>query len=172
MLFPKISERFSVFIEQKGFKFPKNSFAMPAAFSVLREWAVNYMKHRDIIAKKIAEIKESEYGFVIRNSDATATACLIQPSLKDLNQITTAAATIFLFTLNNSDNLSSIGSNWEKLAAIKNLTLVVVNPVSKSEQKWLVKPYVHNQLFGKPSLEALKGMAALVEQTDEQTLAA
>ena len=142
------------------------------AFDYLKEWAIRYVKHRDLAVKKIAEIRSASFGFLIVNNDGTSTNCLVQPSLAAFNP---AAAEIetraMLITLNNDWNIQAVYNVWDRLAAKKDLLIVFVNPFSATEEKWVLKPYLHNKVCDRRSLLlGLRAMAELVEPANEETM--
>ncbi len=116
------------------------------AFGGLKNWALRYVRHRDLPLKKIAEIKETDFGFVMANNDGTSTICLIKPDLKELNgELVSGSAAVegksaLIVALSNKENIQAVYSMWEALAASHNLVIVFVNPFSVSEEKWVLKP--------------------------------
>ena len=142
------------------------------AFDYLKEWAIRYVKHRDIAVKNIAEIRSASFGFLIVNNDGTSTNCLVQPSLTAFNP---AAAEIetraMIITLSNDGNIQAVYNVWDRLAAKKDLLMVFVNPFSATEEKWVLKPYLHNKVCDRSSLlQGLRAMAELVEPANEETM--
>jgi hypothetical protein len=140
------------------------------AFDYLKNWAVIYIRHRDIALKKIAAIKDSADGFTVENSDGSRVQCLVSPTLKDVGRQALGANPI-IFTLSNQSNVQEIYKAWNSLAQNRNLLIILANPFSKLEEKWVLKPYLHNQVCDSSSLLlGLKAMAELVEPLDEQGL--
>ena len=144
------------------------------AFDSLKQWALRYVRHRDLPLKKIAEIKDADFGFVLANNDGTSTSCIIQVSLKDVNRdfISATAAATLVVTLSNGENIKAVYSMWDAVAACQSLLVIFVNPFSALEDKWLLRPYLHNKVCDRSSLlQGLKAMAELVEPIDTETLA-
>ncbi len=146
------------------------------AFDALKQWALLYVKHRDIAVKKIAGIKDTGYGFLMANSDGTTTSCIIAVSFKGIgNEFISAAAAdkgILIVTLSNEENIRAVYSVWETLAASQNLLIIFANPFSSLEEKWALRPYIHNRVCDRSSLlQGLKAMAELVEPIDAEALA-
>ena len=148
------------------------------AFDGLKQWALRYVRHRDIPVKKIAEIKDAEYGFVVANIDGTSTSCIVQVVFKDLNtgSVSASAAAagknILVITLSNEENVQAVYRMWDKIATSHNLLIIFVNPLSASEEKWVLKPHLHNKVCDRSSLlQGLKAMAELVEPIDAETFA-
>lgn len=140
------------------------------AFEGLKQWALLYVKHRDITVKKIAGIRDADYGFVIANNDGTATSCVVQPSFKAIS--TYAGKSVLIVTLSNGDNIKAVYGMWDALAANPGLLIVFTNPFSAHEEKWVLKPHLHNKVCDRASLlQGLKAMAELVEPIDEEAFA-
>lgn len=141
-------------------------------FDFLKQWAVRYVRHRDIAAKKISEIKDSNYGFQIVNKNGTLIDCVVQLTLKGISpEFTAAARNMLIITLSNEENMRQVHAAWDKLAINSSLLIVFVNPFSAMEERWVLKPYLHNKVCDEASLlQGLKAMAELVEPIDEETL--
>ncbi len=148
------------------------------AFDSLKQWALLYVKHRDINVKKIVDIKDTDYGFLVANNDGTSTSCIIQVLLKDLSSgfVSAKAAAegknTLVVTLSNEDNIRAVYGMWDTLAANQGLLIIFVNPFSSQEEKWVLKPFLHNKVCDRASLlQGLKAMAELVEPIDAETMA-
>ena len=150
--------------------------AAVGAFDALKQWALLYVKHRDITAKKIAGIKDTGYGFLIANNDGTTTSCIVAVSFKGVGTefISAAAAdkSILVVTLSNEENIQSVYRMWDTLAASQNLLIIFANPFSSLEDKWMLMPHLHNRVCDRSSLlQGLKAMAELVEPITEEAMA-
>lgn len=146
------------------------------AFEGLKQWALLYVRHRDIPVRKISEVRDADYGFIIANSDGTLTSCVIQPLFKGIgNEFISAAAagkSILIVTLSNEENIKAVYSMWDALAASQCLLIIFVNPFSAQEEKWVLKPFLHDRVCDRSSLlQGLKAMAELVEPVDAETMA-
>lgn len=146
------------------------------AFDALKQWALLYVKHKDITLKKIAGIKDADYGFLMANSDGTTTSCVVAVSFKGIDKefSSTAAAdkSTPIVTLSNEENIRAVHSVWDTLAASQNLLIIFANPFSSLEEKWALRPHLHNRVCDRSSLlQGLKAMAELVEPIDAETLA-
>lgn len=145
------------------------------AFECLKEWALTYIKHRDMAARKIAKIKNSDSGFVVVNNDGTSLSCIVKPSLKSLDSVAAAAEQkkpIIVFALSNEENTLAVYKAWEPLSKNNGLIIVFANPFSATEDKWVLKPFLHNKVCDRNSLlQGLKAMSELVEPVDEESLA-
>lgn len=148
------------------------------AFEGLKQWALLYVRHRDLPLRRISGIKDAGYGFVIANSDGTLTSCVIQPLFKDVHRdfIKAAASadkkSVLIVTLSNEENIKAVYSMWDALAASQCLLIIFVNPFSAQEEKWVLKPFLHDRVCDRASLlQGLKAMAELVEPVDAETMA-
>ncbi len=148
------------------------------AFDGLKQWALRYVRHRDINVKKIVDIKDTDYGFLVVNNNGTSASCVIWVSLGDINkdviQATAAAdkKSVLIVTLSNEDNIRAVYGMWDTLAANQGLLIIFVNPFSSQEEKWVLKPFLHNKVCDRASLlQGLKAMAELVEPIDAETMA-
>ena len=148
--------------------------AQSEAFSYIKEWAVIYVRHRDLATKKIAEIKDATFGFVIVNNDRTSINCVVQPSMGGFNSNSGEIQdNSLIVTLNNELNLQAVYKAWGKLSAKKDLVILFINPFSVPEQKWVLKPHLHDLVCDRKSLlQGMRTMAELVEPIDEEAIAA
>ena len=146
------------------------------AFECLKEWALTYIKHRDMAIRKIAEIKGSDSGFVVVNNDGATADCIVKPSLKSFGLAAAAAkqkGPVIVFTLSNEENILAVYNSWPSLSSNSGLIVVFGNPFSAMEDKWFLKPFLHNKVCDRNSLlRGLKAMSELVEPVSEETLAA
>ncbi|MBI2581393.1 hypothetical protein HYV85_06365 [Candidatus Woesearchaeota archaeon] len=155
-----------------------------ASFEFMKEWALRYVRHRDIAARKISGLKDTGYGFVIVNNDGSSTGCFVQPSLQGVKPALFATAAvadkeskesmrnILIVTLSNSENIQAVYRMWDVLAANSGMLVVFANPFSALEDKWVLKPHLHNRVCDRGSLlQGLRAMSGLVEPIDEETLA-
>ena len=137
----------------------------------LREWAVGYVKHRDILTKNIIYIKEELDRVIVKFKDKeqiflirpTADNSLIQEINKDKN--------INIVMLNSKENLDFLIKNWSKLIKFEKLTIFFINPFSGLDTKWFISPYVHDKICDKDSLKlGLKTMFETVESITEKDI--
>jgi len=138
--------------------------------NVLKEWTVNYLKHRDIILKTIIKINEESDKLVVKFKDKVQVFLLI-PSLDDslINEINNKQINVIV--LNSKENLNFLINKWKKLVKFENLKFFFVNPFSELEKKWFISPYVHNKICDDDSLkQGLKTMFETVESTKEKDI--
>lgn len=139
-------------------------------FDALKEWALNYVRHRDI-QKKIFRVKDADFGFVIENNDGTSSDCLIAPSLSGGVLLGAARKPSMVISLSNEQNIKEVYAVWDNLVVNSSLFLVFINPFSSSEDKWVLKPFLHNKVCDRSSLlQGLRAMSELVDPVDEASL--
>ena len=147
------------------------------AHSFLVEWTINFLKNRDILAKKIEKIENGKDGFdlYVKYRDREQ-YLIIEPQLGDLNGIIKKISNNSYFsivTLNSKSNFDIVVKNWNALTGFKFLNIIFVNPFSESDKKWIVFPYTHHKICDEDSLETgLKSMFGAVEQIEEGQLLA
>lgn len=137
----------------------------------LREWTVSYVKHRDMIAKNIVNIKEEQDRVVVKFKDKEQ-VFLIRPIVNDsLVEEIEKDKNIGIVMLNSKENLDFLIKKWSKLIKFEKLTLFFINPFSELEKKWFISPYIHNKICDKDSLNlGLKTMFETVESITEKEL--
>ena len=143
----------------------------------LADWAIKFIKNKDIIAKKIEQIENRKDGFdlYVKYKDKEQYV-IIAPKIIDMGSIIQRLNNDFYFsivTLNSKGNFEIILKSWSKLINFKFLSLIFVNPFSELDKKWIVFPYIHNRICDESSLESgLKAMFNMVEPIEEEQLIA
>lgn len=138
----------------------------------LKDWAVRYIKNKDIITKKITSLKENDNDFtVLREAEHKY---FIMPFLNDIKEITNdikkyeyGKTLICFHTKNNFDFLIN---NWKAFVELgRHFVIYFVNPFSKLDRVLNVCPYTHQLISDEESLElGLKTMSETVEFTAEE----
>ena len=145
--------------------------------SCLLEWSINFLKNRDITAKKIEKVEKGKDGFdlYVKYRDREQ-FLIIAPDISDIGPIIQKVSNDFYFsivTLNSKGNFASLLGNWSKLVNFKFLNIIFVNPFSSLDKKWIIFPSTHNKICDESSLEAgLKSMFEMVDPIEEQELTA
>ncbi len=135
------------------------------------KWTVSYVKHRDMIAKNIIDIKEEQEGVIVKFKDKEK-VFLIRPIADDsvIEEIN-KDKNICVVMLNSKENLDFLINKWNKLIKFEKLTLFFINPLSVLEKKWFISPYIHNKICDKNSLNlGLKTMFNTVESITEKEI--
>lgn len=137
----------------------------------LREWTVSYVKHRDMIAKNIVNIKEEQDKVIVKFKDKEQ-VFLIRPIVNDpVVEEINKDKKICVIMLNSKENFDFLIDKWNKLMKFEKLTLFFVNPLSDLEKKWFISPYVHNKICDDDSLNiGLKTMFETVESITEKEI--
>ena len=141
----------------------------------LLEWVINFVKNKDIVAKKIEKIENGKDGFdlYVKYKDREQ-YFIIVPNIADINSIIKKLndnAYFSIVTLNSKENFEFILKNWNKLICFKSLNIIFANPFSESDKKWIIFPYTHHRISDESSLEnGLRAMFETVEQIEEEKL--
>ena len=137
----------------------------------LREWAVGYVKHRDILTKNIIDIKEEPDRVIVKFKDKEQ-VFLIRPTVDDsLVEEIKKDENISIVVLNSKENLNFLIKNWSKLIKFEKITIFFINPFSELDTKWFISPYVHDKICDKDSLKlGLKTMFETVESITEKDI--
>ena len=145
--------------------------------SFLVEWTVQFIKNKDIVAKKIERIENGKDGFdlYVKYKDREQ-YFIIAPMMVNIDSIIQKLNNDFYFsivTLNSKENFEIILKNWHKLINFKFLNIIFANPFSEMDKKWIVFPHIHQKVCDESSLKnGLKSMFAMVEPIEEKQLIA
>lgn len=145
--------------------------------SFLADWTVNFIKNKDIIAKKIEQIENGKDGFdlYVKYKDREQYFIIAQ-NIIDIDSIVQRInnnSHFSIVTLNSKENFEIIVKNWRRLTDFKFLSIIFVNPFSEIDKKWVVFPHTHNKICDESSLKnGLKSMFEMVEPIEEQQLVA
>jgi hypothetical protein len=130
----------------------------------LKEWIVQFVKHRDIFRKSIEKIEEKGSEVIVTYKN-NYEHILISPILTDAVPKLDDKRNMSIVTLNTKANLDSLLTNWQKLVQHASLTVYFVNPESQTEQKWIIRPHMHSKIADEDSLKpGLVSMFSMVEE--------
>lgn len=143
--------------------------------SFLMEWAVNFIKNKDIISKKIQNIENGKNGFDLHVKYRDREQYfIIAPNISNIDSIMQKidnSAHYTIVTLNSKENFDVVLKNWPKLVNFKFLSIIFVNPFSELDKKWVIFPHIHHRICDESSLEnGLKSMFDMVEPIEEEQL--
>lgn len=150
---------------------------MESAHSFLVEWTANFVKNKDVVARKIENIEKNKDGFdlYVKFKDKEQ-FFIISPSINNLDLIIPKLKSDSYFCiviLNSGENLDSLIKNWRRLIEFKFLSVIFVNPFSQLDKKWIIYPYTHHKICDESSLKTgLKSMFEMVEPIEEKELIA
>ena len=145
---------------------------MEDSHSFLVKWTIDFVKNKDIIAKKIERIENGKDGFdlYVKYNDKEQ-YFIIQPSISNLDDIAQKLNSNHhstIITLNSKGNFDSLFKNWNKLVQFKFLSIIFINPFSSMDKKWIIFPHTHNKICDESSLQTgLKSMFETVDSIEE-----
>ena len=123
----------------------------------LKEWAQIFLKSRDVLQKAITGMDSLNGDFIVHKTTGDV-LFLVRPELSDVDEIVSkATASAGLVVLNIKKNVDVVVQHWDKLAKLKGLCIYFVNP--KSNDKWLLYPYTHEQITERSALR--RGLESL-----------
>lgn len=144
--------------------------------SFLIEWTVNFIRNKDLVARKIEKIENGQsgsgfYDIYVKYKDREQ-FFIIMPKITDLNGLLQKLNNNSHFTivaLNSRENFDEAVRNWDRLVNFKFLSLIFVNPFSELDKKWIVYPYTHHRISDEASLKTgLRAMFDMVEPIEEE----
>jgi len=134
---------------------------------ILIDWAENYFKSRDAYEKKIMDIKKNDNILEIQYKDKLL-KIISSNNLSDID-----IGNFIIITLNNRRNVDYLASNWKKFADFNLLKIYFINPLSTTEKKWIITPFIHDKVCDSSSLrQGLLSMFETVEPLTEEILKA
>ena len=147
---------------------------MDKVSSYLSEWAINFVKNRDVLAKKIETISKENSSVSVKYKDGNKSLFVIKPSISDVEDFLENRdkdENLCIITLNNKNNLEIMIKNWKKLVGYKFLSIYFINPFSQLDKNWVLFPHTHHKICDEQALETgLKSMFSMVEQITEEQL--
>ena len=143
--------------------------------SFLREWVIGYVRNKDVMTKKIEDVKFDEEGFdiAVKFKDKTQ-YFMIRPVILNIGEVTKnieEKGSVSLVVLNNELNLGIVTEMWNTLASHRHFSIYFVNPFSSLDKQWIIYPYTHNLICDESSLKSgLRPMYEMVEPVSEDKL--
>ena len=137
----------------------------------LKEWTVRHFKNRDLMLQNIEDIKEAEEYVDIKYKDRLQRYYLIGFLTDDnFSKIKNDIAkdqfcTIILF--NTRANLDFVVKAWNDLIKNRKLSIMFINPFSKTDKLWSFYPATHNYIAEGKGIKS--GLSALFMNVDEST---
>lgn len=133
------------------------------AIGYLAEWSSNYVRHKDAILKRITGIAVKGNIILVQYKDRSSTVMLLE-SLKKLNNPIRESTIV---TFNTKENYQALIQKWTELVKAKT-TVIMINPKSKLDEKWVIATHIHNSVCDKASFkQGLKAMYEMVEPLTE-----
>ena len=116
----------------------------------LKNWAIDYIKHRDVFLRNLVKIEDNEIGFdaIFKSKKEKY---IIQENL-ELNDIPKDSSVCYV-TLNNQKNFAKLLTEWKILISFEKLKIIFVEKISNGKH-WIIAPYLHDKISDKSSLKA------------------
>jgi len=148
---------------------PMDAEGTEKLLSCLAEWAEAYTRHRSIYAKDVQSVVRKGQVLEVVKSEGKEIYCLFLGGW-DLSLVESKEAhRIFIVSFNNEESFRELVKHWQQLLSHKNLRVVMVNPFSTGEHKWMVSPAVHHTIAEEGALE--KGLLSLFKSVEQVSLA-
>jgi hypothetical protein len=128
----------------------------------LKEWSINFVKHRDMFNKKLVDFKVLQDMIEFEFKDKKH-LYIILPDLGDGLKERVKDGFITIVCLNKKNNLDYVIKNWNMFIKNKKLNLIFVNP--HINDKWILNPSVHDMVSDHESLT--QGLKTLFEGVQE-----
>jgi hypothetical protein len=133
----------------------------------LKEWYINYKKHKDLFYGKIVEFQDLNGVILIKNNDGSIEKSIVMDTVTSfISLLGTMPATekITIVALNKHANISVLLGEWKKLTAYSSLTIMFANPASLLDKKWMIKPAVHDGIMDSAALK--EGIMSIASGVD------
>ena len=131
----------------------------------LFEWSEIYIKHRDVLLKKLVklEIKKDVIECKYRDSEVKY---IIMENLEQGIIERISKGNIFIVCLNTKKNIDFIIKNWKKFIDNRNLKIIFSSP--EKNDKWILSPWTHNNIADNASLKSgLYSLSDSIEKANE-----
>lgn len=132
----------------------------------LKEWTIEYIKHKDILKKSIVELK-ANHVIHVKTKDREQVYVVI-PDVESFQEAIDYAEKdtwVVVVCYNTRKNLEALIKNWQTLAKYAKLSTIFANPDSHLDKKWLLYPSTHNKICDPKNLKAgLESLFAMVEE--------
>ena len=138
------------------------------------DWALKFIKNKDIIFRKIVSIESSSnefYDAKVIYKDKIQYLVSRAKLEEIINLFPKISNDFYLWitVVNSKENFNFLIKNWDRFMEYKNISICFINPFSSTDVKWIVNPYTHNIISEKSSLNAgLKAMYETVEPISEE----
>ncbi|RLE39055.1 hypothetical protein DRJ17_02035 [Candidatus Woesearchaeota archaeon] len=109
-----------------------------------KKYLIDYLKNKDVLFKKIKDIKEESDSFTIIFNERK-TKYLIQLDIipKKLIEELENNRDLSLVCVNNSENLKKVIKLWKTLISYRNFSIYFINPFSETGKHWALFPATH-----------------------------
>jgi len=118
----------------------------------LREWTIIYVKHRDLMTKKLQGYEEKNGKLVFTFKDHHMHAYAVEKL-----SVPTIEGKTLLVTLQTKENVEFLLKHWSEYNKHADLTMVFVHP--EKNEKWAVIPHTHAQVSDPNFEQGIRSMA-------------
>lgn len=130
----------------------------------LREWALVFLKSRDVFQKQIKDIEKLNGDFVLHKENEDV-LFLVRPELESVEEIADKDGKLGLVVLNKLRNVKVVVDNWDALKTKRGLCIYFVNP--GLGEKWMLFPFTHDQITERKALrKGLESLFSMVPPVD------
>ena len=116
----------------------------------LKDWAIHFIKHKDIFLHNLNSIEDTETGF-IAEFKTKKEEYIIQDNL-EFTDIPKDESVCFV-TLNNQKNFAKLIAEWKIIIAFPKLKIIFVEKISNGKH-WIISPSLHDKVSDKASLKS------------------
>ncbi len=121
----------------------------------LAEWGGVFIKQRDLVKREIDSVEKTNEGFLIMKKGGAKDRVIVS---EDLQPEKLRSNVGIMICINNKINVDAVHKNWKLFSKHEKLLVVFANP--KTNEKWILKPHLHNRIAEKESLkEGLMSMS-------------
>ena len=138
----------------------------------LKEWAMHFVKNKDLFQRKIKEIKDKKKSIQILNKDGSTHMYFMQENL-NLTELTSDLEEsnkdknkhVSIVCLNKRKNLDILLEHWKKISEFQRCCFIFVNLNSLTEKRWIIRPHIHAKIADPESLKT--GLEAMFSNVQE-----
>lgn len=123
----------------------------------LKSWTVNYLKNKDLLARRMLNIHDLPESLEVEYKDKTQKVFFKTDfKISIFDELNENEANLLVCKASRQ-NLNFLINNWNKLSLFNDLIILFVDVSNHS--KWLINPRVHSKICDEDSLEmGLKSM--------------
>lgn len=125
----------------------------------LGEWAVEYVKTRDLIFGTLREIREERDRIIFTFTDHTHTYYIREALTQEAIDLLNSESEQTLVCANTEANLRFLIEHWQQLCSYPHTRLLFVN--TRHNMRWGIAPATHNRIADPAKLET--GLRSLFE---------
>ncbi len=130
--------------------------------------------NKDLILRKIDNVKQEDNVLLINYKDAKKQAVLVCPFIESIDSLEKLKEhdNCSVIVYNTKDNFKVLIKDWDKFSSFKrHFNIQFINPFSQLEKRWAIFPHSHNMITEKSGLElGLKALFNNVESITKEKL--